>query len=191
MRRFILVAASAAFSVCAIAVPSEARTRVATAAPVAPAAVPEFDDSGRWPGQYAPMPANRATAPVAAERGIDQYLRDLVSAAAAAAGVPVNLAHAVVRMESNYRPHVVSRARALGIAQIKCQTARSVGFSGPCSGLFNPESNLRFAMKYLRQALDRGGEGCSGLALYERGIAARPVCTAYGRKAVAFASHAS
>jgi hypothetical protein len=146
-----------------------------------------FDDSGRWPVTSVAEPVGAAL--VSAALAVDQHLRDLVSAAATAAGVPVNLAHAVVRMESNYRPRAVSSARALGMGQIKCQTARSVGFAGPCSALFDPESNLHYAMIYLRQALDRGGEGCAGLSLYERGIAARPVCTAYGRRVAALAAH--
>ncbi len=151
-------------------------------------ALATFDDSGRWPA----LSRTASTAGVAevasAVRAVDQQLRDMVSAAASAAGVPVNLAHAIVRVESNYRPHAVSSAKALGMGQIKCQTARSVGFAGPCSGLFNPESNLRYSMIYLRQALDRGGQGCAGLSLYERGIAARPVCTAYGRRVAALAA---
>lgn len=146
-----------------------------------------FDDSGRWPAMSRAEPIGGESPLASAGRVVDQHLRDLVSTAAMAAGVPINLAHAVVRVESNYRPRAVSSAKALGMGQIKCETARSVGFAGPCSALFDPASNLRYSMIYLRQALDRGGQGCAGLSLYERGIAARPVCTSYGRRVAALA----
>ena len=108
----------------------------------------------------------------------------LVSAEAARAGVPARLAHAIVAIESGYRAGARSSAGALGIGQIKCRTARGVGVRGACARLFDPSINLRFAMRYLRMALNRGGAGCAGLSLYQRGIYARPRCTAYGRKAL-------
>jgi soluble lytic murein transglycosylase-like protein len=111
-------------------------------------------------------------------------LQALVSQAARAAGVPVAIAHAIVRIESGYRPHAVSPAGAIGLGQIKCQTARGLGFSGACARLFQPRVNLAFSMAYLRQAIAKGGATCAGLGLYERGVGARPRCTPYGRKAI-------
>lgn len=107
----------------------------------------------------------------------------LVDQAASAAGVPI--AHAVVRHESKYRPDVRGRAGEWGLGQIKCQTARGVGFSGACQQLADPSVNLRYAMRYLRQALDRGGEGCGGVSLYQRGLYGRRGCSAYGRMVLA------
>jgi hypothetical protein len=181
MRHVVLLAAGAALSLCVLSAPTDARTRPRE---VGTGGAFSFDDSGRWIPVVAAGPAFEG----AAGRGIDQRLRDLVSSAAMAAGVPVRLAHAVVRAESGYRPRAVSWAKALGIGQIKCQTARSLGFEGPCAGLFDPESNLRYSMQYLRLALNRGGQGCAGLSLYERGIAARPRCTSYGRRVMVLAS---
>lgn len=116
-----------------------------------------------------------------------QDMRALVDAAAFAAGVPAHLAHAVVRHESNYNPRVRGRAGEWGIGQIKCQTARGVGFSGACSQLADAATNLRFAMRYLRLALDRGGAGCAGVSLYQRGIYGRASCSGYGRQVMALA----
>jgi soluble lytic murein transglycosylase-like protein len=106
----------------------------------------------------------------------------MVSSAAFAAGVPEHIAHAVVRNESGYRANARSRAGALGLMQIKCQTARGIGFGGSCHELLEPSVNLTWGMKYLRMAIDKGGAGCSGVTLYNTGIAARPHCSGYGRK---------
>ncbi len=184
MRRFMFVAAGAALSFFTPACSADARDRS-----VGAGAVPVFDNSGRWPSTYATDSGARPV--LSAGRQTNQHLHNLVSAAAAAAGVPAHFAHAMVKAESNYRPHVVSSQKAVGMGQIKCQTARGLGFRGPCSALLDPEHNLRYSMMYLRQALDRGGEGCAGLSLYERGIAARPTCTAYGRRVAALAASKS
>ena len=80
-------------------------------------------------------------------------------------GVPVALAQAVVRIESR------GNARgALGLMQIKPQTARSVGFSGGASGLFSPDTNLRYGMKVLAAAYrSSGGDVCRALMQYQSG----------------------
>lgn len=112
-------------------------------------------------------------------------LRGLVSMAALSAGVPDSIAHAVIRQESNYRPHLRGRAGEWGIGQIKCQTARSVGLAGSCGQLADAATNLKFSMKYLRLALNRGGHGCAGVSLYQRGIFGRASCSSYGRQVMA------
>ena len=109
----------------------------------------------------------------------------MVDAAASAAGVPAAMAHAVIRQESNYNPALRGRAGEWGIGQIKCQTAREVGFAGACGQLGDAATNLRFSMAYLRRALDRGGPGCAGVSLYQRGIYGRPYCSSYGRQVMA------
>lgn len=114
-------------------------------------------------------------------------MRSRVTLAAISAGVPVNIADAVVRVESGYNPRAMSASGAYGLGQVLCSTARRIGFSGPCSELRDPDVNLRYAMAYLRLALDRGGAGCAGVSLYNRGVAARPVCTGYGRMVLALA----
>lgn len=104
----------------------------------------------------------------------------LVTAIAMREGVPVHFAHGVVRTESAYQPMVTGRHGEIGLGQIKCQTARGMGFTGACSALYDPATNLKWSMRYLRLALNRGGENCSGISLYQTGIYARPRCTAYG-----------
>lgn len=111
-----------------------------------------------------------------------QGLHSMVSAAAWSEGVPEHIAHAVIRHESNYQPHLRGRAGEWGMGQIKCQTARGVGFAGSCAELRHPETNLRYSMKYLAEALRRGGSGCAGVSLYQMGVYARPRCTRYGQQ---------
>jgi soluble lytic murein transglycosylase-like protein len=112
-------------------------------------------------------------------------MASLVDSAAAGAGVPSAIARAVIRHESNFNPNTTGRAGEIGLGQIKCQTARGVGFTGSCSMLYDPQTNLRFSMAYLRIALDRGGSGCSGVALYQRGVYGRASCSGYGRAVMA------
>lgn len=100
------------------------------------------------------------------------------------AGVPVSTALAVVRQESGFRPHVTGAAGEIGLMQLKCQTARGMGFSGSCKALYNPDTNLRYGMKYLRKALNRGS-----VAYYNAGIHAKKLPRAARRYAASVAGH--
>lgn len=91
---------------------------------------------------------------------------------AAEHGIPVGLADAVVRIESRYNASVV-HAGNYGLMQIRPQTARGVGFSGSPTALLDPDTNLRFGMKYLAIAYhDAHGDTCRTLMRYQSGIAA-------------------
>ena len=84
--------------------------------------------------------------------------------------VPAELAAAVVEIESQFNPRVANHG-ALGLMQIKPQTARGVGFSGPTSALYIPEVNLTFGIRYLAQAYRMaGGDTCGTLMLYQSGL---------------------
>lgn len=111
---------------------------------------------------------------------------NLIAKYAAAYGVPVGLAHAVVRVESNYRANARGGAGEIGLMQIKPSTARMLGYSGKTSGLFNPETNLKYGMKYLGQAHRLGGGSVCGTILkYNAGHGAKrmnPVSAAYCAK---------
>lgn len=96
-------------------------------------------------------------------------VRSMIAQHAAAAGVPVALADAVVRIESRYNPHATN-AGAMGLMQIKPQTARGMGFSGPASALLQPDTNLRYGMKYLAAAFrDSHGDTCQTVTRYQSG----------------------
>lgn len=65
--------------------------------------------------------------------------------------VPVSLVRRVVKRESNFRPSATNRGH-YGLMQIKPATARSMGYRGTARGLLDAETNLKYAVKYLRGA---------------------------------------
>lgn len=98
----------------------------------------------------------------------------IISRYAASYGVPLQLAHAVVKIESNYRPNARGSAGEVGLMQIKPATARMMGYSGSVKGLYDPETNIRYGMKYLAEAHRlSGGETCGTVLRYNAGHAAK------------------
>lgn len=98
----------------------------------------------------------------------------LIASYAATYGVPLRLAHAIIRVESNYRPHAHGAAGEIGLMQIKPATARMLGYSGRAGGLYDPSTNLRYGMKYLAMAHRLGGGSVCGTVLkYNAGHGAR------------------
>lgn len=111
---------------------------------------------------------------------------EIVSRYAGAYGVPIDLAHAVIRVESNYRANAKGSAGEIGLMQIKPATARLMGYSGNNNGLFNPEINIRYGMKYLGKAYRLGGgTTCGTILKYNAGHGAKkmnPISAAYCKK---------
>jgi len=100
--------------------------------------------------------------------------------------VPVELAMAVVRIESNFRPTARGSAGEIGLMQIKPATAKLMGYKGRASGLYDPETNIRFGMKYLAGAHELGdGKLCRTILKYNAGHGAKrmnPVSQRYCNK---------
>ncbi|MBP2236874.1 soluble lytic murein transglycosylase-like protein [Sinorhizobium kostiense] len=98
-------------------------------------------------------------------------------------GVPADLAHAIVRIESNFDAEARGRAGEIGLMQIKPATARMMGYSGTTKGLFDPETNIKFGMKYLAKAHElSGGTTCGTVLKYNAGHGAKrmnPISKAY------------
>lgn len=89
-------------------------------------------------------------------------------------GVPISLAHAVVAIESNYKPYSRGKAGEVGLMQIKPATAKLMGYSGSITGLFDPETNIKYGMKYLAKARRLGdGTTCGTILKYNAGHAAK------------------
>jgi len=78
-------------------------------------------------------------------------VNQLISKYAALYEVPESMVHHVVRRESNYNPGAVHRGN-WGLMQIRYKTARGLGYDGTPSGLLDAETNLKYAVKYLRGA---------------------------------------
>ena len=65
--------------------------------------------------------------------------------------VPEELIHRVVKRESNYNA-AARNGPYYGLMQILPQTARTMGYRGPASGLLDADTNLKYGVKYLRGA---------------------------------------
>jgi soluble lytic murein transglycosylase-like protein len=113
----------------------------------------------------------------------DGALDAMIARHAAANGLPVDLVHRVVIRESRYNP-AARNGSNLGLMQIKHATARGVGYTGSASGLFDAETNLTYAVRYLAGAYRAaGGNPNRAVAYYAsgyhgRGVARAPVVTA-------------
>ena len=104
-------------------------------------------------------------------------------------GVPVELATAVVQIESNFNPRTRGSAGEIGLMQLKPATARLMGYSGSTKGLYDPETNIKFGMKYLAMAQDLGGgPTCNTILKYNAGHGAtrmNPISKRYCGKVLA------
>ncbi|TIW10394.1 MAG: lytic transglycosylase domain-containing protein [Mesorhizobium sp.] len=107
-------------------------------------------------------PQPHATGPRAEiERLIEKY--------SALYEVPIDLVRHVVNRESTFNPKAYNHGH-WGLMQIKHATARGMGYDGPASGLFDAETNLKYAVKYLRGAwLVSGGDEKRADRLYQSG----------------------
>ena len=76
------------------------------------------------------------------------------------------LVKAVIKVESDYRPHIVSSKGAQGLMQLIPETARDMNVVDP----FDPSENIHGGTKYLRLMLDQfNGDLELALAAYNAG----------------------
>lgn len=93
-------------------------------------------------------PATPALPAVAAPRGeVDR----LIAKYAAVYELPEAFVRRVVKRESTFNPSAYNNGH-WGLMQIKHATARGMGYDGPARGLLDAETNLKYAVKYLRGA---------------------------------------
>jgi soluble lytic murein transglycosylase-like protein len=119
------------------------------------------------------------TTPALADKGV----RNMVAAEAARQGVPVGLALAVAKAESNFRCSAVGRAGERGVMQIKPSTARGIGYKGSPAGLNNCAVGIKYGMIYLKQAYRKaGGNIYRAALLYNAGIHSKKKSSAYAQK---------
>lgn len=78
-------------------------------------------------------------------------LRALIQKYSAHYDVPESLVHRVIIRESTHRPGA-RNGPYYGLMQILPATARGMGYRGPAEGLLDAETNLKYAVKYLRGA---------------------------------------
>jgi soluble lytic murein transglycosylase-like protein len=110
---------------------------------------------------------------IASAKRTDQY-DSLIKTYASANNVPLSIAHAVVHVESNYKPNMRGSAGEIGLMQVKLQTARGMGYRGTAKGLYEPATNIRYGMMYLGQARKlAGGDLCGTILKYNGGHGAK------------------
>jgi len=98
-----------------------------------------------------------------------EALRTLINAAADSNDVPRELVHRVVIRESTHRPWA-RNGPYYGLMQILPETARTMGHRGPPEELLDAETNLRYAVRYLRGAwLLSDGSYDTAVSWYARG----------------------
>jgi soluble lytic murein transglycosylase-like protein len=105
----------------------------------------------------------------------DQYpgatpeLRAMIKRSAAEHQIPESLLHRVIQRESGYNP-AARNGPYYGLMQILPQTAQTMGYRGEPEGLLDPETNLRYAGRYLRGAwLVSRGDQDEAISWYSRG----------------------
>ncbi len=156
-RRLALIAGSAILALaCAKAAADTADSVVYVpstlkAAPVR-AAEPYQNDTGYRIAVDAPAP-KPAVEPGPQPNDGKPFDRE-ITAAARDAGVEPALVHAVISVESAYRPEAVSPKGAIGLMQVMPGTAKRYGISNPA----DIQNNLRAGSRHLRTLIDMFGD---------------------------------
>jgi len=79
------------------------------------------------------------------------HIESLIDKYAALYNVPETLIRRVVMRESRFNPKA-RNGPYWGLMQIRYDTAQSMGYRGPASGLLDADTNLRYGVKYLAGA---------------------------------------
>jgi hypothetical protein len=112
---------------------------------------------------------NRAGPPSWDNMTEDRLKQMIVQEAAKTTNVTPSVALAVAKIESDFRPHVVSSAGAIGVMQIMPRTGHDL-FGLSRAELFDPAINIRAGVTFLDQLIDRyGGRVDLALSHYNGG----------------------
>jgi soluble lytic murein transglycosylase-like protein len=112
----------------------------------APDEVPWID-----PRAPKPQPPAAVAAAPAVDLAVPAHVDAIITKAAAAHDVDVNLVRAVIKVESAYKPKARSHKGAMGLMQLMPGTARDYGVQNA----YDPEENIDAGVRHLRSLLDR------------------------------------
>ncbi|SHF32527.1 lytic transglycosylase domain-containing protein [Devosia limi] len=136
--------------------PGPATAAIAAMAPTQPGHVPD--------AAAVPMFSDAALGYVGSP-GLD----GLIAHYATQYAVPEHLVRRVIVRESNYNS-AARNGPYWGLMQISHATAKGMGFKGAAGGLLDPETNLRYAVKYLAGAyVTAGGNEDQAVRFYASG----------------------
>ena len=96
-------------------------------------------------------PSNKPAAPAQAKQDNSNTYDAYIEEAAALYNIPKAFIKAVIKIESNFNPHAVSRVGAMGLMQLMPATAAHMNVDDP----FDPRQNILGGTKYLRRLSDR------------------------------------
>ena len=97
-------------------------------------------------------------------------LGSIVNRYAEEAGIPDTLVRAVVRVESDWDQSMTGFAGEIGLMQIKPETARDMGFIEQDDMLYDPDTNIRWGVRYLAEAWKlANGDLCQTVLKYNAG----------------------
>jgi hypothetical protein len=97
-------------------------------------------------------------------------VRAMVEQEAQKAGLPPDIADAVVHIESNYNPSTIGGVGEIGLMQVRPGTAAMLGFRGTAAELAKPEVNIHYGVAYLSKAWRLAdGDLCRALMKYRAG----------------------
>lgn len=85
------------------------------------------------------------------------YVVDIIRELAPSYGVPTWFALRIAIVESGYDPYARGLAGEFGVYQLKCETARVMGFTGECFQLTDARTNVRWGLKHLSLAIASSG----------------------------------
>jgi soluble lytic murein transglycosylase-like protein len=96
--------------------------------------------------------------------------RALIEREAARAGLPPEIAEAVMAVESGYNAGAIGGVGEIGLMQILPSTARMLGFVGSNADLAVPDTNIHYGVTYLARAWRlAGGDLCTAAMKYRAG----------------------
>jgi hypothetical protein len=150
-------------------IPASAPLPLARPADLGDAGRQGLDDGTQGGEQGLDKPGEKLGAASQEPRGRQNFIA-LLKREAARTGLPLDIADAVVSIESGYDPSVIGDVGEIGLMQVRPETAALLGFRGDLTELAKPEVNIHYGVAYLAEAWRlANGDLCRALMKYRAG----------------------